>query len=142
MKTAFEILPHDRKFILVRQPSGLILFTGDTEGEVRRHFLKNKHAYISGAEVKQPWEITKDDWHDEHLDDRILRRKYPHWSEDKKAQFGIPRDSDVVHQEAVEVAVREGKPVPAEVLADYPELTQFQLPPPPKEANIVWNFLA
>ena len=87
-----------------------------------------------------PWEMTKDDWHDEHLDDVILRRKYPHWSEEKKSQFGIPKDPDVVHREAVEDAVREGKPVPAEVLADYPDLAQPQ--PAPSKKIIPLNELS
>ena len=47
MKTAFEILPHNGQFALVRQPSGLILFVAGTEAAVRAHFMKNKRSYLS-----------------------------------------------------------------------------------------------
>jgi len=48
MKTAFEILPHNGKFALVRQPSGLILFTG-TENACRSYFMRNKRTLTGMA---------------------------------------------------------------------------------------------
>ena len=45
MKITFEILPNDGKFVLVRQPSGLILFSANSESEVRAHFMKMKSVY-------------------------------------------------------------------------------------------------
>lgn len=47
MKIAFEIVPHNGQFALVRQPSGLILFVAGTEAAVRAHFMQNKRAYVS-----------------------------------------------------------------------------------------------
>jgi hypothetical protein len=46
MKYAFEIVPHNGQFALVRQSSGLILFVAGTEAAVRAHFMKNKRSYL------------------------------------------------------------------------------------------------
>lgn len=40
-----------------------------------------------------------------------------------------PRDDAAAHRNAVEKALAEGKPVPQEVLADYPELASSEQPP-------------
>jgi len=67
-------------------------------------------------QAKEPWEMTKGEylkWYDEH------------WS--KEGVKGVPADllwADKNHKFEVEQAIQQGKPVPSEVLADYPELAK------------------
>lgn len=42
MNIKYEIVPVGNQFALIRHPSGLILFTADTEAEVRAYFMQNK----------------------------------------------------------------------------------------------------
>jgi len=67
---------------------------------------------------KQPWEMTKDEWHDENLDDVVTRSRAIGF----RGRSNLPPHPDDVHKASVEQALREGKPVPPEVLADYPDL--------------------
>lgn len=74
--------------------------------------------------VNKPWQMTKDEWHDEHLDDVVVRSKAIGF----KSRDGLPPHPDDVHKASVEAALKEGKSVRSEVLEDYPDLA-------PKEAR-------
>jgi len=67
-----------------------------------------KEEVVPKAKVKEPWQMTKK----EYIGDTI-------WIESAKNE----------HIQSVIQAVREGKPVPAEVLADYPDLKAAPKPP-------------
>ncbi|MBA7605563.1 hypothetical protein ES703_12696 [subsurface metagenome] len=60
-------------------------------------------------EVKQPWQMTKEEW----LETGIMGTLPP----------------EIEHRGMVHAALREGKPVPAEVLKDYPDLVELVKPP-------------
>jgi hypothetical protein len=77
---------------------------------------------------KEPWQMTKNEF-DGHP---LASAKYV--SEmvklDRKGVNAPPREfmlraaTAVAHKETILQALAEGKPVPAEVLADYPDLTK------------------
>ena len=79
------------------------------------------------APPKEPWQMTRDEYHDEHLDWVTARRD----AIGKGYDPGVP-DPDIVHRKTVEYAISSGLPVPPEVLADYPDL--ISSPPEPAAA--------
>jgi hypothetical protein len=72
--------------------------------------------------TKQPWEMTKEEY---------------------EAQYGKPKGNTTVtggfsqHRQAVEVALRRGDPVPASVLADYPDLSPTTPPAEQLELSLL-----
>lgn len=60
--------------------------------------------------AKEPWQMTRTDYLARETGYGEGHRPYP--------------QLDAVHKEAVKQALREGKPVPTEVLADYPDLAK------------------
>ncbi len=90
------------------------------------------------AGAKEAWEMTREEWDDAIWDNRKLRANYPEipqnqWdamkTETKRLEYGAeakPIDergtSQVIHRSVIEKAIKEAKPVPPEVLVDYPDL--------------------
>ena len=81
--------------------------------------------------AKQPWEVTKDEYHDFLLEtDPVFakaqwqNRKQANRTDDSLGNVGRNRrgGADKEHRALVEQALLEGKSVPQEVLADYPDL--------------------
>ena len=93
------------------------------------------------AQAKEPWEMTKA----EAAEDI---RKTHQAAMVKAQQTGEPWDRSwrgqggrawgwltEPHEQAIRIALREGKPVPAEVLADYPDLAKQPLAPATPQAE-------
>lgn len=85
----------------------------------------------ANSNAKQPWEMTREEFiaHRQKLIDefRSLSAKNGLEHFDTEAAFNAQSDwgdIDVGHRPAIAKALREGKPVPAEVLAEYPELSK------------------
>lgn len=81
----------------------------------------------SGPAAKEPWQMTRAE-----LEKSMGRG---HFQQARKNKRAI--DFEALHREAVEQAAKEGKPVPPEVLADYPDQAKSaepELPPPAKSA--------
>jgi len=69
------------------------------------------------AEVKEPWEIRKDEFLGEILKKETVERG------DTLEGLKVRKEGRIeFHKQLVQQALAEGKPVPPEVLADYPEL--------------------
>lgn len=71
--------------------------------------------------AKEPWQMTRAEYYNQEIPKRIPSRKdMPERSlfERTATEVEIKRD----HKLSIKQALTEGKPVPAEVLADYPEL--------------------
>ena len=62
---------------------------------------------VKAEKVKEPWEMTSKEWLGEEFD------KYPF----------VKAGNVIAHKKAVQKALSEGKPIPQEVLKDYPDLT-------------------
>lgn len=77
-------------------------------------------------EARQPWEMTRDEYtRDVRAGEEEIRAKEPHhlsWTQE---------DIEDIRRAEVKQALKAGKPVPPEVLADYPDLK----PPAPVEAK-------
>jgi len=79
---------------------------------------------------KQPWEMTQAEFHRASRE-RMLE-KSPDYFSTTTIGIGPPAHKEVIfraqadraHQQHVEQALQEGKPVPAEVLKDYPDLAE------------------
>jgi hypothetical protein len=71
------------------------------------------------ADAKEPWQMSRDEWLRSQVTDQGLRSR--------KKQVGnltLKEWKTREHESRVRQAVREGKPVPPEVLADYPDLQE------------------
>jgi N12 class adenine-specific DNA methylase len=93
---------------------------------------------VVSTKAKQPWEITRDEYfaNPESVRSDAEKNKYPKRTEQKIAKGGksiknvqLPYDNGELfdfgkahHKAQVEDALAEGKPVPENVLSDYPEL--------------------
>lgn len=86
------------------------LDTGKIIGEITRENVENKEAFLKKAE-KEDWEMTCD----EYLNSRWLRNR-PAIVKRYTRETG--------HRLLVQKALSEGKPVPGEVLAEYPDLVK------------------
>ena len=78
-------------------------------------------AKLAEPAAKEPWQMTKEEWLDR-----------PAGSVDVVRGVGGAERLRIIearHKVAVERALAAGKPVPAEVLADYPDLNPEQQPP-------------
>ena len=103
---------------------------------------------LEQPKAKEPWMMTRDDYVGEgyifNQTDRALKRELSGWKKKRelplsneslknvdmaiaRAERKISRSNE--HRSAVEQAVRENKPVPPEVLAEYPDLK-------PEKANV------
>jgi hypothetical protein len=81
----------------------------------------------SKPKVKEPWQMTRKEFRST-WDTPEFRKKFPNYKGEQ--------DHDVL----VEDAVESGKPVPAEVLADYPELQKKSEPAPIKTGDsVTWK---
>lgn len=67
------------------------------------------------AERREPWQMTLTEWKRRREELRSIGDQ-----EGLRAIGGL--GTEIAHRAKVEQAVREGKSVPAEVLADYPDL--------------------
>lgn len=84
------------------------------------------------ATAKDPWQMTRDEFTaqaKEKLSPPFLPEGRPFGTEKQFEQTAA-----IAHREKIESAIAAGKPVPANVLADYPDLTQ---PAAPSEAAVV-----
>lgn len=85
--------------------------------------VKGKAAPAPRGKVtaKEPWEMSKSEWRSEP---RMIKAKDGHLYEWEWKDGGGWQNNrfDYQHQKAVKQALSENKPVPAEVLKDYPEL--------------------
>ena len=76
------------------------------------------------AAAKEPWEMTREEWHNQEMSKRFeaeqerLRKQGIMANNYSMIEAGLLWD----HKQAVQQALSEGKPVPPEVLKDYPEL--------------------
>lgn len=104
------------------------------------------------AKDKEPWEMTNDEF-DTHLKE-LRKEMIIEWNKSgskgfpptpsidtvstrialaERAGYNLPKDADIImsfpyHKLSVIAASHEGKPVPAEVLADYPGLIEKSTP--------------
>jgi hypothetical protein len=72
--------------------------------------------------VKEPWEMTRKEW--SNLENKTINNES--WLK-KHTKEEILREEErfgITHSYAVKQALSEGKPVPPEVLADYPDLVK------------------
>uniref|UniRef100_A0A6M3XIG7 Defence against restriction A C-terminal domain-containing protein n=1 Tax=viral metagenome TaxID=1070528 RepID=A0A6M3XIG7_9ZZZZ len=88
--------------------------------DIDRYFEK---AAIKGteAETKQPWEMTRSEAIAEAA--KPLGSMGISWGEMRTALSTSRQSAESLHKDMVKLAIVEGKPVPAEVLKDYPDLT-------------------
>lgn len=74
-----------------------------------------------GKGEKQPWEMTKEEYAEQKLKD--LGFKKTETSKSMRKRKSLKKaDLEYNHFKDIEQALKEGKPIPAEVLKDYPEL--------------------
>ncbi len=105
--------------------------------------------------VKEPWQMTRKEFFQQAEEPivvklphstRVVRREIitavPPGSKTNipeprlvfiEAGTGMPLDGNYLHRKAVEAALAKGKPVPPEVLRDYPGLAQAYAKPPQAE---------
>lgn len=87
--------------------------------------------------VKEPWQMTREEWRadqayrERRYDAGTVRKAYLPYSQGRVAKQ-INESIDTQHALEVAKAARAGKPVPAEILAEYPELA-------PKAAEFTEN---
>jgi len=67
--------------------------------------------------IKEPWEMTKAEYKNKRYSELMVRRGLS--KEQNLETFGL---SGEIHRSRVRQALSEGRPVPFEVLADYPDL--------------------
>ena len=76
--------------------------------------------------AKQPWQMTRDDFRQSMDTDAAAFQKVNEFSKAAHDRGLKPKPgvyaANVYHEDQVRKALSEGKPVPAEVLADYPDL--------------------
>src|ERR1019366_7614512 len=92
------------------------------------------------ALAKEPWEMTKDEFVNDVRNGRDFKqlgvKPTPLDTLRGAKDFeSLDRQAASHHNARVTMAVAEGKPVPAEVLKDYPELAKPASAPPPAEAG-------
>ena len=103
-------------------------FLASESGQVRfKTLLRERTLY---PRAKEPWQMTLEEWA---------------YAQQKKYGYGPPRMDWIKagygevyrgHKEAVKRALKEGKPVPPEVLRDYPELTKESNPGNPNGGGL------
>ncbi len=69
--------------------------------------------------VKEPWEVAREEYAVNRVP-KIAEKSSPEWQNEVNERVKV-RDE---HRQSVDKALSEGKPVPPEVLADYPELSR------------------
>ena len=82
------------------------------------------------AVAKEPWQMTQDEFEKDLLQD------YNETAKRLKLPLKIDIGESTMHKWIIEQALSEGKPVPPEVLRDYPELAAKATPVKPVEAII------
>lgn len=85
--------------------------------EVLKDYPKLTAQPPTGAGVRQPWEMTQSEWFKANIDKYPL----PEAGQNRKATLNKAAEP---HRTSIERAISEGKPIPAEVLADYPDLAK------------------
>jgi hypothetical protein len=85
-----------------------------------------------GAAGKEPWQMTQAERIAEQRNQSYIkgddgkyyasRSNYPYRSEEPVDIKSLDADTKYIHKQKVEQALRDGKPVPPEVLAEYPDL--------------------
>lgn len=100
----------------------------------------------AAPQAKEPWQMTREEYHRYNSESIIadyesggsesrgygMTEKVKAFSDAEKADIRNDREfSDRNRRGTVESALREGKPVPAEVLADYPDLAAQSQPAAP-----------
>jgi hypothetical protein len=81
--------------------------------------------------VKQPWEMTRAEFAQSVGHEPMELPVTPLPKEQAKL-YPITREVDLAREVAVTQAIRQGKPVPPEVLADYPDLAKSVAPTAPQ----------
>jgi hypothetical protein len=83
---------------------------------------------IEDSDTKEPWERTKEEWISakakELHDQAVLKNNVSLQSRANSDAF--KREAGLAHEKAIRKALSENKPVPPEVLADYPDLAEQQ----------------
>lgn len=93
------------------------IITGKVIGEFPRESVESKKAFLKKAklEEKEPWQMTaKEFWGDAYPE---IQYTFPNG-------IGTIGKSPSTHRAQVEKALASGKPVPLEVLAEYPDLVK------------------
>jgi hypothetical protein len=90
--------------------------------------------------VKEPWQMTRTEWNDAHWENRYISlgdslsdaEKTKRAKETTRLEYGIYRSGrageGVYHEQVVKKALSEGKPIPPEVLREYPNLKPLEKP--------------
>jgi hypothetical protein len=115
---------------------------------------------MATIETREPWQMTREEWETQRQSNR--RQGIETWNQQgaqgfpptegidtvqrrielaQRAGYSLPQDADKVtgmdfHRLNVEAALAEGKPVPPEVLAEYPDLAQPTPTTPTQEATV------
>jgi hypothetical protein len=86
------------------------------------------------ATTREPWQMTQREWNDAHWENRYISlgdslsdaERVKRAKETVRLEYGIylsgRAGEGVIHEQVVKKALSEGKPVPPEVLKDYPDL--------------------
>ena len=83
------------------------------------------------AQAKQPWEMTKQEWAEAKYKDwlehdtpakALDRKKHPRLYPTPTVETWIREPGSTEHKADVQSALRQGRSIPPEVLADYPDL--------------------
>lgn len=95
--------------------------------EVERFRLQEKAnaeywAFTRQARAKP---VPSDALHQLHEVEVLLGLRKEWWERTQKNVYGIDRMPPSKHKKYVEQALRDGKPVPLDVLADYPDLMEI-----------------
>lgn len=94
---------------------------------LRRQPVNFEKAAIKSTEAKQPWEMTKYEAIQEAA--KPLGPQGVQWSELRRALATGRREAESHHKQIVKDALSHGKPVPPEVLVDYPDLATLKKQP-------------
>ena len=112
------------------------------ENEITKPVIKDSLT-TEKAEGREPWEMTKQGYINKEADylADLLDKQGKHKiaararGDEFRKNYG-PDDNPAkwaqIHKKAIQQALKENKPVPPEVLAEYPDLVKGK-PPPPKE---------
>lgn len=83
---------------------------------------------------KQPWEMTRDDYANQYYEGHVIR--FRDRQDIRRGRDELIAEARQLHVNATGQALAEGKPVPPEVLKDYPELAKDALPVRPDEKAV------
>lgn len=123
-----------------RKPSG-ISHESQIEGtmfEKKRTPPPLQEEIFGGEGRKEPWQMTRNEYENYGVEDRLRDRNIPKENL-SYARLTEQNDNLIYHKNQVHTALSDGKPVPPEVLKDYPDLNKSSRAPEGGASNPSWN---